>query len=73
MEALATGFSILLFCSVVFLALGFGLRHRTSINKWLNPTYYACDDRKLRLQRKIEDAQNELKWIEKQEQAETED
>ena len=67
MEALATGFSILLVSAIVLFSLGYSLRHRASINKWLNPTYYAEDDRKLKLKREIEDCQKELEWIEDQE------
>ena len=74
MDALASGFAILLIGGIVIFGLGYAIRHRDRINKWLNPTYYAGDDRKLSLEREIEDCQRELAWIEDQEKkAETGD
>lgn len=72
MDALLSGISMLLTLTAIALAIGFGLRYRSTIVKWINPTYYACDDRKLKLQRKIEDCQKELDWIKEEERAETE-
>jgi len=51
------------------LFLGFAYRNRASIKKWLNTPYYAEDDRKLKLQRRIEDAQHEIADIDKKEAA----
>jgi len=57
---------------LIIVLCAYGYRHRTAIAKWLNPTYYACNDRKLYLRRQIENAQKELEAIEKVE-AETGD
>ena len=61
-----------LFFGLILLALvGFGLciayKQRAYLAKWFNSPYYAIDDRKLRLHRRIEDAQAELEDIEKAE------
>lgn len=63
-----------LFTMVVLAGVGFGFailyKNRIPVTKWLNAPYYAEDDRKLRLQRRIEDAQKELEAIEQREQIE---
>lgn len=61
-----------LFFSLIALAVfGFGIavlyRNRASVSKWLNAPYYADEDRKLRLKRRIEDSQKELADIEQKE------
>lgn len=61
-----------LFFGIILLGLvGFGFailyKQRAHVAKWLQAPYYACDDRKLHLKRKIEDAQTELEAIEKAE------
>ena len=78
MESVGSFFLILLIF-ILFLAFcGYCYKNRTSIAQWLNPTYYACDDRKLRLkriienaqrdsERAVEDAKKELETIEKAE------
>lgn len=56
-----------LFVLIVLLLLFFGLallyKNRAVVGKWLNSPYYACDDRELKLHRRIEDAQTELDSI----------
>ena len=42
-------------------------RNRVSVSKWLKVPYSPEDDRKLKLQRRIEDAQIELEALEKNE------
>jgi len=49
----------------------YAYRHRAAITKWLNPTYYAINDRKLQLRRQIENAEKELEAIEKEEAKKT--
>ena len=59
MEAVGSFFLILVIL-ILFLAFcGYCYKKRTSIAQWLNPTYYACDDRKLRLKRIVEDARRD--------------
>ena len=59
MEAVGSFFLILVIL-ILFLAFcGYCYKNRTSIVQWLNPTYYAYNDRKLRLKRIIENAQRE--------------
>ena len=69
----AIGFLMsLIFILLFIFALGVAYKNRAYICKWLNSPYYASDDRKLRLKRKIEDAQAEIEDIEAREKAETE-
>ena len=70
MEGAISFMLCLIFLGVVVFMLGIVYRNRVSISKWLNTPYYAEEDRKLKLQRRIEDAQAELTEIEK---AETKD
>lgn len=67
----AIGFLLtLVFLALFAYVLGLGYKNRVMIQRWLNMPYYAEDDRKLRLKRRIEDSQKELADLEK---AETED
>ena len=70
MEAAAGLFLVLLILILFVVFLGYCYRHRAVISKWLQPPYYAVDDRELKLKRRIEDAEKELETIEK-EKAET--
>ena len=64
----AIGFLLVLLTIALFFLLGgYCYRHRAAITKWLNPTYYAINDRKLQLNRQIENAQKELEAIGKKE------
>ena len=64
----AIGFMFsLLFLSIFIVACAIAYKNRAAIKKWLNTPYHAEDDRKLRLQRIIEDAEKELESIEKEE------
>jgi len=63
---LAVGFfALLVFLGVFLFVLALAYRNRATIGKWLNTPYYAESDRKLKLQRRIEDAEKELEAIEK--------
>ena len=69
----AAGFFLVLLVLVLFILLGaYCYRHRIAIANWLNPTYYAMNDRKLHLHRQIENAEKELEAIGKAE-AETQE
>ena len=65
----------LLFSLLTLIAFCFGLglvfKNRSLVQQWLNTPYYAEDDRKLKLRRKIEDCQAELTAIEEQEKEQT--
>ena len=64
----AFGFLLgLTFLCFLFFGLALLYKNRAEVSKWLNTPYYAEEDRKLRLQRKIENAQKELEAIEKAE------
>ncbi len=65
----AVGFMlVLLFLSLFALVLAILYKRRDYIRRWLNTPYYAEDDRKLRLQRRIEDAKKELEELLKAEE-----
>lgn len=68
MEAAGGFFISMLTILLVFLLAAYGYRHRAAIARWLNPTYYAINDRKLQLRRQIENAEKELEAIEKVEE-----
>ena len=61
MESVGSFFLSLVILILFLIFCGYCYKKRTSIAQWLNPTYYACDDRKLRLERIIEDAQRDSK------------
>ena len=64
----AGGFFFSLVTLLLFVLLaGYAYRHRAVITKWLNPTYYAYNDRKLGLKRQIENAEKELEAMEAEE------
>ena len=78
MESVGSFFLILVILILFLLFCGYCYKNRTSIAQWLNPTYYAYNDRKLRLkriiedarmdsEREVEDAEKELEAIEKAE------
>lgn len=71
MESLLT---LAMLALLLFLA-GFAIRRRERIFKWLNCTTAAYEDsatkRKTMLKRRAEDAQAEIAYIEKMEEAET--
>lgn len=67
MDAAAGFILVLIFLLLLALLSGYAYRRRADIAKWLNYPYFACEDRKLYLQRKLEDAQKELEAIEAQE------
>lgn len=78
MESVGAFFLSLVILILFLVFCGYCFKHRRSIAQWLNPTYYACDDRKLRLkriienakrdsEREIEDAEKELEAIGKTE------
>ena len=71
MEAAVGLFLILLVLSMFTVAGLFCYKYRARISKWVNSPYYACDDRKLHLQRRIENCQKEIAVIEANEKAET--
>lgn len=61
----------LFFSLIALAAFAFGAavlyRNRISVAKWLNAPYYADEDRKLKLKRRIEDSEKELADIEQKE------
>ena len=78
MESVGSFFLILVILILFLIFCGYCYKNRTSIAQWLNPTYYAYNDRKLRLkriienaqrdsERAVEDAEKELEAIEKAE------
>lgn len=67
MEAAASLFFCLIILALFVIGLGYAYKKRAAIQKWLNTPYYASDDRRLRLKRKIEDAERELQALEKEE------
>ena len=67
MEAAASLFFCLIILALFIIGLAYAYKRRANISKWLNTPYYAEDDRKLKLERRIEDASAELKEIEKAE------
>ena len=62
--ALFFGFIIM---ALVVVAVGIAYKQRAFLSKWLQAPYYASEDRKLTLKRRMEDAQAELEAIEKAE------
>ncbi len=58
-------FMVLVFLSLFIILIGFTYKQRAQVAKWLNYPYYSVDNREVSLTRKIEDAQAELQWIEK--------
>ena len=56
---------VLLVLGILALATGFGIRHRSSIAKWLNDPYSDTAFRRKELNRRIEDAQDELAKLDK--------
>ena len=67
MEAAIGFFFVMLTFLLIILLAAYCYRHRAAITKWMNPTYYAYNDRKLQLRRQIENAEKELEAIEKAE------
>ena len=67
MEAAGGFFFVMLTLVLIFVLVAYCYRHRAAIAKWLNPTYYAINDRKLQLRRQIENAEKELAAIDKEE------
>ena len=61
----------LMFSLIFLTAFCFGLailyKNRSPVQKWLNTPYYAEDDRKLKLERRIADATKELEHLQGQE------
>ncbi len=61
----AIGFLLVLISlALLTYALALVYKDRAIVRKWLNAPYYAEDDRKLKLRRRIEDLANELADIE---------
>ena len=68
----AIGFLFVMVVLCLFLFLGgLAYKNRAIIAKWLNAPYYAEDDRELKLSRRIEDCQREVRDIQRR-KAETE-
>lgn len=65
MEAAASLFLCLGILALFVVSLAYVYKRRENIKKWLNPPYYAEDDRELRLKRRIQDCQAELDAINK--------
>ncbi len=64
----AIGFLLcLIFLGLVVLGLAIAYRNRVTVSKWLNTPYYAESDRRLKLRRRIEDAEKELEQLDKAE------
>lgn len=64
----AIGFLLcLIFLALLVLGVAIAYRRRNEIRRWLNSPYYAADDRRLRLRRRIEDAEKELEELDKAE------
>jgi len=59
-------FAMVVLAGVIF-ALAIAFKNRNAIKRWLNTPYYAEDDRRLRLHRRMEDAQKELEELDKAE------
>ena len=55
---------VLIFLALLAFSLALVYKNRALVKKWLNAPYYAEDDRKLNLRRRIEDSANELAEIE---------
>ena len=64
----AIGFLLcLIFLGVVVFGVGVAYRNRAAISRWLNSPYYAADDRRLKLRRRIEDSEKELEALDEKE------
>ncbi len=55
---------VLMVLFLLFFCLALLYKNRVVVGKWLNSPYYACDDRELKLRRRIEDSEKELNDIE---------
>ena len=64
----AIGFLLCLVCLVlVVFGIAIVYRNRAAVSKWLNTPYYADSDRRLKLRRRIEDAEKEIEVLDKAE------
>ncbi len=55
---------VLIFLALLTFGLALVYKDRTIVKKWLNAPYYAGNDQKLNLKRRIEDSARELAEIE---------
>lgn len=58
---------VLIFLTIWIVLAGLAYKNRARIQRWLNTPYYASEDRRLQLSRKIEDAKKELEELDKAE------
>ncbi len=67
MDAALGFFFVMLTLLLFFLGLAYAYRNLNVIKAWLNTPYYANEDRRLRLRRRIEDAEKEIEELDKAE------
>ena len=67
MESAISFLLCLIFLGLVTLGAAIAYKRRDAIAKWLNTPYYAESDRRLRLTRRIEDAEKELEMLDEKE------
>jgi hypothetical protein len=67
------GFIAFLIIDLHILLAAYAYKRRYALLKWLEYPYYAEDDRELRLQRRVEDAQHELDWLRENKRSKTEE